>query len=189
MNIILASRSRFRRQALDLLGMDYEVIPSQIDEKSIRDGEPEALARKLARAKARDVGEKLTGDNLIIAGDLFVLFQGDIYEKPEGKKEAREMLRTFSDNVLEIIAGVSVMNSSTGELDSALGKTEIAFRDIGEREIKSYVSNYPVVELAGGFEKEGVLKFSREVHGDLSFLTGLPLNKLIELLRKNGVRP
>lgn len=52
MNIVLASRSRFRRQALDLLDVDYEVIPSDIDERSIRDSDPKFLARKLAEAKA-----------------------------------------------------------------------------------------------------------------------------------------
>lgn len=97
------------------------------------------------------------------------------------------MLSAFSGGELEIISGVSVFNTKTDDLESALGHSKITFRNIGEREIEKYVSNYPVVELAGGFEKEGVLKFSSEIHGDLSFLTGLSLHKLIQLLKKNGL--
>lgn len=187
MNIVLASRSKFRRQALDLLNIDYDIIPSELDEKSIRDDNPRILARKLAEAKAEDVGERLTGDHLVVAGDLFVLFQNSIYEKPEDKEEAIEMLSAFSGNELEIISAVSVFKVETSDLESALGQAKIAFRDISQREIEKYVSNYPVLELAGAFEKEGVLKFSSEVHGDLSFLTGMPLNQLIQLLREDGL--
>ncbi|MBS3787164.1 septum formation protein Maf [Candidatus Bipolaricaulota bacterium] len=185
MNIVLASSSKFRIQALDLLNMDYDVIPSEIDEKSIRHSDPEVLARKLAEAKARDVGKRLKGDNLVISGDLFVIFQDSIYEKPKTEEEAVEMLSSFSGEELEVISGVSLLNTRTNDLESSLGRTKITFRDIGQSEIEKYVSNYPVLELAGAFEKEGVLKFSSEVHGDLSFLTGLPLNKLIQLLQKN----
>ncbi|MCF7889915.1 Maf family nucleotide pyrophosphatase [Candidatus Bipolaricaulota bacterium] len=188
MNIVLASSSKFRRQALDLLEIDYEVIPSEIDEKSIRDNDPKMLARKLAEAKSKDVGKRLKGDNLVIAGDLFILFRGTIYEKPGTEEEAIEMLNAFSGNQLEIISGVSVFDTGSNDLESALGHTEIVFRNISKKEIERYVSDYPVLELAGAFEKEGVLKFSEEVHGDLSFLTGLPLNKLIQLLQNNGFR-
>lgn len=189
MNVVLASGSKFRRQAIDLLDVDYEVIPSDIDERSIRASDPKILARKLAKAKARDVGKSLNGENLIIAGDLFVLFQDSIYEKPKTEEEAVEMLRTFSGEELEIISGVSVFNTKTDDLESALGQTRITFRNISQDEIEKYVSNYPVLELAGGFEKEGILKFSSEVHGDLSFLTGMPLNKLIQLLQESGFYP
>ncbi|MFB6290313.1 MAG: nucleoside triphosphate pyrophosphatase [Candidatus Bipolaricaulia bacterium] len=189
MNVILASRSKFRRQALELLNIDYEVKPSEIDEKSLGHSNPKVLARKLAEAKAEDVGRQLAGKSLVIGGDLFVLFRGNIYEKPETEKEATEMLQTFSGKGVKIISGVSVFNTETNESESELGQAEIVFRDISEKEIERYVSNYPVLDLAGGFEKEGVLKFSREVHGDLSFLTGLPLNKLIQMLKRNDLDP
>ena len=189
MKIILASRSKFRRQALDLLDVDYEVIPSELNEGSIRDSNPRVLAKKLAEAKAREVGGRLDGEAIIIAGDLFVLFQDKIYEKPESEREAKEMLGSFSGRAVEIISGVSLLNSKTGELNSALGEAKILFRDISKSEINRYVSSYPVHELAGGFEKEGILKFSKEVHGDLSYLTGLPLNRLIQLLQEHGLDP
>lgn len=187
MKVILASCSQFRRQALDLLNIEYEVRPSAIDEKAIRDNDPQVLARKLAEAKVEDVGQQLDGKKLVIGGDLFVLFQGDIYEKPETKKEAKEMLQSFSGREVKVISGVAVLNTATENLQSKLGQTRIIFRDISGREIDEYIANYPVLDLAGAFEKEGVLKFSQEIHGDLSFMTELPLSKLIQLLKKNGL--
>ncbi|MBS3813080.1 septum formation protein Maf [Candidatus Bipolaricaulota bacterium] len=183
MDIVLASLSKFRRQAIDLLNVDYDVIPSQVDEKSIRDKDPRILARKLAEEKAREVGTRLDGGKLVIAGDLFVVFEGEIFEKPTAEGEAVEMLRRFSGNEIDVVSGVAVFNTDSGGLESALGLSAITFRALTEGEIKDYVSEYPVLQFAGGFEKEGVLMFSSEVHGDLSFFTGFPLNKLVQLLR------
>jgi len=187
MKVILASHSKFRRQALDLLDIDYEVKPSGIDETSIRDSDPQVLARKLAEAKAKDVGQQLDGEKLVVGGDLFVLFAGDIYEKPETERKAKEMLQSYSGREVEVIAAVSVFNTATNEMESDLGRSRIVFREISDREINRYVANHPVLDLAGAFEKEAVLKFSQEIQGDLSFLTGLPLPKLIRLLKKNSL--
>jgi len=187
MNIVLASKSKFRKQALDLLGLDYDVIPSNIDEQSIRHSDPKILAKKLAMAKAEEVGKRLGGDHMVIAGDLFVLFEGTIYEKPKSEEEAIDMLSSFSGDQVEIISGVALFNPKTGESDTALGQSRISFRDISQTEIEKYVASYSVLELAGAFERDGILKFSDEVNGDLSFLTGLPLNKLIQLLKENGI--
>ncbi len=56
MNLILASKSAPRRKALDILGLSYRVVPSDVDEKEIRDSDPVELVRKLSEAKAKQVG-------------------------------------------------------------------------------------------------------------------------------------
>lgn len=86
MRLILASRSEARRRTLDMLGLEYEIVPSRLDEKSIRHEDPEEMAKKLAEAKARDVGER-SPDSIVIAGDLFVVFNGKIYEKPRSSRK------------------------------------------------------------------------------------------------------
>jgi septum formation protein len=58
MKIVLASESPFRRRALDMLGIAYEICPSEIDEKAIRDSNPAILTEKLAQAKARKVASE-----------------------------------------------------------------------------------------------------------------------------------
>jgi septum formation protein len=71
MKIVLASESPFRRRALDLLGLDYEISPSRIDESAIRDDDPVTLTRKLAEAKAQKVASEYP-DAVIISGDAVV---------------------------------------------------------------------------------------------------------------------
>lgn len=91
MRIILASESEFRRRALDILGLDYDVYPSSVDEKSIRDADPVALTRKLSEAKALKVVEDVP-NAVIVSGDAVVAKDGTIYEKPRDKREAKAFL-------------------------------------------------------------------------------------------------
>lgn len=79
MKIVLASESRFRRRALDILGLTYEICPSRLDEKATRDGNPVALTRKLAEAKARKVATQHP-DAVVVSGDAVVSKDGRIYE-------------------------------------------------------------------------------------------------------------
>src|SRR5579864_5054791 len=95
MKIILASESAFRRRALDVLGLTYQVCPSGIDEKSIRDDNPANLTRKLAEAKARKVASEWP-QAVVISGDAVVSKGNRIYEKPRSTDEAAEFLRELS---------------------------------------------------------------------------------------------
>src|SRR5271166_7020051 len=81
MRLVLASESQSRRRALDLLGIAYEVYPSAIDEKAIRDSDPAALTMKLAEAKAWKVASALD-DAVVVAGDAVVVKDERIFEKP-----------------------------------------------------------------------------------------------------------
>lgn len=187
MRIILASQSGFRKKALDILGLKYTTIPSNLDEKSITDKNPEKRAQKLAEAKALYIGKK-QANSIIIAGDLFVVFKNKIYEKPKNKKEAFQMLKSFSNNKLEIVTSVAVYNSKTKKLLSAAQKCGVKFRKLFDYEIRDYISRYPVLKFAGAFDGEGLLRFSQRVEGKYAFLTGFPLDKLLLFLRKNKVK-
>lgn len=71
MKLVLASESASRRRAMDLLGVPYEVHPSRIDEKAIREDDPDRLACVLSEAKARKIAESIP-DAIIVAGDTVV---------------------------------------------------------------------------------------------------------------------
>lgn len=187
MEIILASQSSFRRKALDLLGLQYEVIPSHFDEKTLRHNDPVQLAKQLSEAKAREVG-KNHKEALVIAADLFVTLNGKIYEKPASAEEAVEMLGAFSGRELEIISGLAVYNAISGRMLSCAETCTVKFRKLTEFEIQDYVSRYPVVKFAGAFDVDGLMRFGEHINGNYGFATGLPMNKLIEFLRENGVK-
>lgn len=186
MQIILASQSPFRRKALDILGLEYIVAPSGIDEKVIRHSNPLELAKKLSEAKALEVGKEHK-EALVIAADLFVVMDGMVYEKPATEEEAVEMLETFSGNELKTISGLAVYNSATKKMLSNVDTCTAKFRELNNDEIRDYVSRYPVTEFAGAFDSDGLLRFAESVNGT-SFQTGMSLNALIKLLREHGVK-
>ncbi len=185
MQIILASQSIFRRKALDILGLQYKIIPSNFDEKSLRHDNPLELAKKLAEAKALEVSKGRL-DSIIIAADLFVTMNRKIYEKPADEKEAMEMLAAFSGNSIEIISGLAVYNTATKKMLSSTDTCRAKFRELNNHEIEDYVSRYPVTKFAGAFDADGLLRFAESVNGT-SFQTGMPVNALIQFLRENGV--
>jgi MAF protein len=187
MRIILASGSRFRGKALEILGLAYETIPSSVDEKQIRHDDPLVMARKIAAAKAEDVGKRLDA-GLVIGGDLFNVFAGRVYEKPTSEKEAIQMLRVFSGKWLDVISGVAVYNVQTGKCDTLSSRSSLKFRELSEHELQDYVQRYPVTHFAGGFALDGAYLFSSQCKGAFLPIMGFPMEELITLLREQGVK-
>jgi septum formation protein len=186
MRIVLASESQSRRRALDILGVTYELHPSAIDEKSIRDTDPAGLTKKLAEAKAWKVVSALQ-DAVVVAGDAVVAKDGEIYEKPRSKDEGVAFLRQLSGSTFQFVTSLVVIRSDTKKILSTVETSEIKFRQLVERELRDYVSRYPVLRFAGAFEGDGVLRFADSVSGSYNFITALPVSRLAVFLREQGV--
>lgn len=185
MRIILASQSKIRKRGLDLLGLQYETIPSGIDEKAIRDPDPLKMAQKLSEAKAKAVGSQHEG--LIIASDAFLVLQGKILEKPETLDEAHQMLNTLSGSTYKFITGLAVYHSQSNQMHSTVAACEIRFRNLSREEIKEYISRHPVLTYAGAHDGDGVARFSEAIQGNYNFFAALPMDKLIDFLRKFNI--
>lgn len=186
MTIILASRSPFRQHALDVLGLTYRIIASDIDESAIRHEDPHELARLLSKAKAQKIGDQ-NPDSLVVAADLFVVHDGEIIEKPRDEKQAYERLRSFSGRSFEIVTGLAVYNSHTKNMLATSESCQVTFRELSDFEINDYISRYPVVNFAGAFEADGLLRFAEHVEGNYNFRAAIPVNKLIFFIRENGI--
>ena len=171
---------------MDLIGIKYAVHPSAIDEKAIRDPDPAALTRKLAEAKAWKVAEEVR-DGVIVSGDAVVVQGGRIYEKPRDLEEAGRFLRELSGNELEFVTSAAVLRCDTGKMLSVVEASKIRFRPLMDGEIREYIAKYPVLKCAGAFEGDGVLRFAERVEGSFNFQTGIPVSRLIVLLREQGV--
>lgn len=186
MRIILASESPFRKRALDLLGLPYEICPSRIDEKAIRDSNPAELTRKLAEAKARAIATQHP-DAIIISGDAVAAKNGSILEKPRDHEEAAEFLKELSGGEFQFVTSLAVLNASTGKMLSTVEVSNIVFRPLLEAEIRTYISKYDVLSYAGAFESDAVLLFAERISGSYNFVTALPVSRLIVLLREQGI--
>jgi septum formation protein len=186
MRVVLASESQSRRRAMDILGIPYEVCPSAIEEKSIRDSDPAALTKKLAEAKAWKVAEVFQ-DAVVVSGDAVVAKSGKIFEKPRNHEEAIEFLHELSGSIFQFVTSLVVIRSDTHKILSTVDTSEIKFRNLVEREIYDYVNRYPVLRFAGAFEGDGVLRFADSVSGSYNFITALPVSRLAIFLREQGV--
>jgi septum formation protein len=184
--VVLASESQSRRRAMDILGIRYEVHPSALDEKAIRDSDPVTLTRKLAEAKAWKVASAVP-DAVVVSGDAVVAKDGRIFEKPAGQEEALQFLRELSGSLFRFVTALSVLRSDSKKMLSTVETSEIRFRRLVEPEILDYVSRYPVLRFAGAFEGDGVLRFAESVSGSYNFITALPVSRLAVFLREQGV--
>ena len=186
MRIILASESPFRKRAMDLLGLPYETRPSRIDEKAIRDDDPVQLTRKIAEAKAQRIAGECP-NAVIVSGDAVAAKGQRIFEKPRNKDEAASFLREFSGSQFQFVTAISVLNTKTSRMLSAVETSDIFFRPLIEREIRRYINRYDVVNYAGAFENDAVLLFADRIAGSYNLGTALPPSRLIVLLREQGV--
>ena len=186
MRLVLASESPSRRRALDLLGIAYEIHPSAIDEKAIRDADPVALTKKLAEAKAWKVASTFE-DAVVVAGDAVVVKNGRIFEKPRDLAQAVEFLGELSGSSFRFVTSLTVLRADTGKMLSTVEASEITFRPLTVREIRDYVGRHPVVQYAGAFDGDGVLRFADSICGSCNIFTAMPVSKLALFLREQGV--
>jgi septum formation protein len=162
------------------------VRPSAIDEKSIRDTDPIALTKKLAEAKAWEVVRAFE-DAVVVSGDAVVAKNGKIFEKPRSSDEAVEFLHELSGSAFQFVTSLTVIRSDTRRMLSTVEISEIKFRQLAEREVRDYVSRYPVLRYAGAFGGDGVLRFADSVSGSYNFITALPVSRLAVFLREQGI--
>ena len=103
MGIILASASPRRKELLQMLGVkDMQIIPAVGEEASIPGAKPEALVCALALAKGREVAEKAAEEDVVIAADTIVLYDGRVFGKPHSREEAAAMLSALSGNTHQV---------------------------------------------------------------------------------------
>jgi len=186
MRVILASESQSRKRALDLLGIPYEICPSSIDEKSIRDPDPVALTRNLAEAKAWKVADTF-GDSIVVAGDAVVAKEKRIFEKPRDAEEAVRFLGELSGSSFRFVTSLVVLRADTRKMLSTVETSQITFRPLVDREIRDYVSRHPVLQYAGAFDGDGVLRFAESISGSCNIFTAMPVSTLALFLREQGI--
>jgi len=190
--IILATTSPFRKEAFGFLGLPFEVRESNIDENfSNRPKDPKKLVLKLAELKAKTVASKHK-KGVIIGFDSVGYFQGVILEKPKNKKEAFERLKKISGKKHYFYTGVYLIDERNNKIIRKVVTTEIWERKLSEREIKKYLkqdSNYK--KIAMGFDPFGhySASFANKIQGSYNnYLRGIPLEAIIEMLKKIGYK-
>ncbi|MDR5657885.1 Maf family protein [Serpentinicella sp. ANB-PHB4] len=182
--IILASKSPRRKMLLENLGVSFDVVESNIDEKLNCVGSADKIAKELALRKAKKVAE-LHKSAIVIGADTVVV-SDEILGKPECKDDARKILRSLSGKSHEVITGLALINKDNNKTVIAAAKTRVYFKYLTNEEIEKYLSHDEYKDKAGSYAIQGKASlFIEKIEGDYNNVVGLPLFKLEQLLREN----
>lgn len=183
--VVLASSSPRRRELLNLIGIDHEVRPANLDESMRLREAPRRHAERLAREKASAVAMR-DPDLITIAADTIVVTNRKVLGKPVDKEDAARMLAMLSGREHTVITAVAV--SRGRKLRSAIEEVKVRFRRLREDEIEAYIATGEPMDKAGAYGIQGYgATIVERVEGDYFAVMGLPLVRLIGLMRDVGV--
>jgi septum formation protein len=189
-DVVLASASPRRLELLKSIGVEFRVLPSEVDEPEWHGGNPAAYARRLAVAKAQAVAV-LAPRAIVIGADTIVVCRGEVLGKPAGIDDAMRMLRCLSGMRHEVITGLAIVAGNgllARQIIISHEQTIVEFRPMSEQEITDYIDTGEPFDKAGGYGIQGKASlFIRRIEGCYSNVVGLPLQRLGRLLSDCGV--
>jgi len=182
---VLASASPRRRELLNLIGVAHEVRPANIDESARPREAPRRHAERLAREKASAVATR-DPDLITIGADTLVVVNRKVLGKPADTGEAARMLGLLSGRDHTVITAVAV--SRGNKLRSAIEEVRVKFRRLRDDEIEAYIATGEPMDKAGAYGIQGFgATIVERIEGDYFAVMGLPLGRLVGLLRDVGV--
>jgi septum formation protein len=190
LKIVLASASSRRKELLERLVQNFQVIVSDFDESSILFyGDCASYVKKLSEGKAKNVCSKFADKNSIVIGcDTVVFFKKNIMGKPKDSREAFEMLKSLSGNEHQVYSGISIIDRNSGRICRDFVCTTVKFSEIDDNRIENYIKIGEYKDKAGAYAIQGRGGiFVEEIRGCYYNVVGLPLNKLYNMLSGMGV--
>lgn len=193
--IILASGSRSRQSLLRAAGVEFEVVPADVDEEAIRAAlraeqgeiEPSDVAEVLARAKAEAVSETHP-EALVIGADQILALDGMIFSKPPDMEAARRTLLALRGRTHQLHSAVAL--AQTGETTWAATETaHLTMRSLTPEQVGAHLANAgpQVLSSVGAYQLESVgVQLFEHIEGDYFTILGLPMLPLLAALREKG---
>ncbi|MCS6957004.1 MAG: Maf family protein [Aquificaceae bacterium] len=177
--LVLASESKRRVQILKMLGFNFLVIPSYIEENHM--GHPVLTARRLAFRKAFTVWKDYKFAT-VLGADTIVVLGNKILGKPRDKEDAKAMLRNLSGKWHKVITGVAIL-SPKGKI-SFHDTVWVKFAPLSNKEIEEYVDTEEPMDKAGAYAVQGIgARFIEKISGDFYTVMGLPASKTYRILK------
>ena len=187
--IILASASPRRKELLKLIGLDFEVIPSDVEENIENQFFSPELIENLAVEKAADVAEKIGFDAIVIGSDTVVVINNKILGKPKDKKDAFNMLKLLSGKTHRVISAIAVIDTETGKTLKDFVVSDVIFKQLSDEEINAYIETGEPMDKAGAYAIQGFAgMFVKSINGCYSNIVGISVFKLAEMLKELGVK-
>lgn len=181
--LVLASGSPRRRLLLESLGLPFQVVSPDVDERALPGEPPGEAVVRLAVAKAAAVAG---GAVVSLGADTTVVLDGEMLGKPVTSGVARAMLGRIAGRAHTVLTGVAVV--AGGVAQTALVSSEVVMAPMSEQEIEWYVGTGEPHDKAGAYALQGIGgAFVERVDGSHSNVIGLPLVETVGLLRLGGL--
>ena len=189
--IILASKSKVRKDILDNNNIPNNVIPSNIDEEVVKESlikleaTPEIISKNLAELKANKISIK-EQDVLVLGADSVIDLEGELISKPQNREEALKILKKLNGKIHHLISSVCISTNGT-MIWNHTDKEILTMKKFSDDDLKKYLSKisnealfaYNVYQIEG----EGRNLFSK-IEGNENTIMGLPVEKIKEYLNK-----
>tara|TARA_Y100001958_G_scaffold150813_1_gene135059 strand:+ start:446 stop:1048 length:603 start_codon:yes stop_codon:yes gene_type:complete len=190
--IILASKSKVRREILEKNNIECKVIASNIDEEPIKENlikqgaSPDIISKNLAEIKAIKVSSS-NNNYLVLGADSVIDLEGEIISKPKNRDEALEILKKLNGKEHHLISSVTIARNGD-MIWNYTDKARLTMKNFSEDELKNYLSkisdnalySYNVYQIEG----EGRSLFLK-IEGDEETIMGLPVKKIRDYLKNN----
>ena len=186
--LVLGSTSPFRKVILEKLQLPFQCAKPNIDETEKQGESPQILVERLAIEKAKAVTSQFP-NALIIGSDQVAVCEGEILGKPHNFTNAVVQLNKFSGKSITFYTGLCVYDSENDKSVSLVEPFIVHFKKLNQEEIENYLHAEEPYNCAGSFKSEGlgICLFSKLEGDDPNTLIGLPLIKLVELLKQQGI--
>jgi septum formation protein len=184
--LILASKSPRRHELLKQVGLDFDAIPSRVEEDFVTGESPIKHVLRLAEAKCLDVGNQHP-DRWVVAADTIVYVDHSILGKPKSREEAKKMLRRLSGKEHRVLTGFSVHHLEKRKADREAVQTSVKVKKLTQAEMEWYIETGEPFDKAGGYAVQGIGSFMIEsIKGSYTNVVGLPICELIQMLSRLG---
>jgi septum formation protein len=183
-DIILASASPRRFELLKMIGMEFKVRPSHVEEVYQDHLTPEEYVVENAKKKGYFIADKFP-DSLIISADTIVVYKDKILEKPEDEKHAMEIIKTLSNRTHQVLTGFGLILKSSNSEIFKIESSQVTFRNLSQAEIRAYINTGESFDKAGGYgaQGQGSLLIKR-IDGCFYNVVGLPLSSFFSTLNQ-----
>lgn len=185
--LILASSSPRRRALLASLGLQFHVIPAELQEIPSPHEAAKDFVVRVAENKALLVGTRYPRA-WVIGADTIVVVEGEILGKPRDREDAKRMLQRLADREHVVLTGYVLLNMAEGKKLRGVEETRVRINALEEREIEWYINTGEPFDKAGAYAIQGKGAFMVEwIEGSYTNVVGLPLCQLIRLFKDAGI--
>ena len=184
MKIVLASKSPRRRELLSNLGLDFQVIESNVEEFS-SEKRPSRYVMDLSFNKAMLVAKKLNEEAIVIGADTVVVIEDKVLGKPKDRDEAYIMLKNLQGRVHTVYTGITIVRTKDFKCVSDFEETKVWIKKLEDEEIFNYIDTGECYDKAGAYAIQGFgALIVEKIEGDYFNVVGLPISKLFDILKR-----